>query len=99
MRESKDNGTCCNLFTLLFNAAAVVLQSLMTPINRVMWSLVGGEFDLMASLILPPGAQQQAGKSRAGQNPTRQRKNVMNLDHDGSRSLCSVVILNKCALV
>lgn len=40
--ESQDHGTCCNLLTPLFTARAVLLHRLMMPINRLMWSPVGG---------------------------------------------------------
>ncbi len=46
-----------------------------------MESVVGGESESVVSLILPFGAQQQTGKSRAGKNPARQRKNVKHVDH------------------
>lgn len=42
----------------------MLLQSLMMPINRVMWSLAGGESESMASPALPGGAQQQGGGRR-----------------------------------
>lgn len=44
-------------------------------------SVVGGQSGSMASLILPPGAQQLTGKSRAGKNPARQTDHVMHADH------------------
>lgn len=63
--ESQARATCCNLLTPLFIARAVLLQSLMMPINRVMWSLVGGESESMASLVLPVGAQKKAGRKES----------------------------------
>lgn len=60
--ESQDQATCCNLLTPLLVARAVLLQSLMMPINRVMWSLGGGELESMASPALPLTAQRKAGR-------------------------------------
>lgn len=72
--ESQDEATCCNLLTPLLVARAVLLHSLMMPINRVMWSLVGGESESMASLALPLAAQQKAGR-QAGRKESS--KNVV----------------------
>lgn len=82
--ESQDHGACCNLLTPLFITRAVLLHSLMMPINRVMWSLVGGEPESMAPLVLPLRAQQQADRMESSGNKRERREVVFFCDSENT---------------